>query len=121
MKKNNQIDDDQLDAWIAEEFPLLDVRNVPEKFRHLIPLASKWGITDDLLRDRLLQRSSDETLEMLEKAVRPYHAELDEWLAGPESHSPEISDEYLAFSYLRLATDGAKIVLSRRHNSSNQE
>ncbi|MBZ0280605.1 MAG: hypothetical protein K8L97_07670 [Anaerolineae bacterium] len=111
MKKNDELDEMQLDSWIAEEFPILSVGSVPKKFRHLIGLASEWGLTDDLLRFRLLQKSLDKDLENLENSVRPHYGELHEWLANAES---EITDEYIAYSYLRLAADEAKMILMGR-------
>lgn len=44
----------------AENRPiiLLDPARVPEAFRHWIPLAEKWGVSDDLIRDDCVARAT---------------------------------------------------------------
>jgi hypothetical protein len=43
----------------------------------------------------------------MKDAVEKYDSEFDLWLAGPEAAGPEYSDEYIAFSALRMAADFA--------------
>lgn len=41
----------------------------------------------------------------LKRAVQDADAALDAWLAGPEAAGPDFSDEYIAFSAMRMAAD----------------
>ena len=82
--------------------------NVPKEFWHLIPLAQKYGFSDDSFRLEMLQSiSQNEKLE-LKSFLEAYDDKLDSWLAGPEASGPQFSNEYIAFSALRMAADEAK-------------
>ncbi len=110
-----------IDRLIAESVPVsIDPQNVPDKFHVLIPMAERWGVSEDGLRWNILKRASDKELKELESRVRPYYAELDEWLAGPEAEDPDVSDEYIAFTCMRLATDEGAIMLEKRSQSSKE-
>lgn len=85
----------------------LDPDLVPEKLRHLIPLAEFWGIDDDLIRDDLVRSSPPDAIHDLKRIVAEHDDLLDQWLAGPEAKGPSFSREYLAFSAMRLASDCA--------------
>lgn len=79
--------------------------NVPEEFWHLIPLAQKYGLSDDGYRLEMLQSiSKNEKLE-LASFLEKYDDKLDSWLAGPEASGPQFSNEYIAFSALRMSAD----------------
>jgi hypothetical protein len=84
----------------------LDPRNVPVALQPLIPLAEKWGISDDILRGDHLASASLEEVAELRKTVAAHEDELDLWLAGPEAKQPPFSSEYLAFTNMRMAADG---------------
>lgn len=83
----------------------LDPKAVPNNLRHLIPLAEIWGIGDDLIRDDLIRNSPYEAIVELKRIIEKHEDSLDEWLAGPEAESDNPSDEYLAFSAMRMAAD----------------
>jgi hypothetical protein len=83
----------------------LNPRNVPEKLRHLVPYAELWGVGDDLIRDDMVRTAPREALEDLKRVVLAHDDLLDEWLAGPEADSSNSSDEYLAFTAMRMAAD----------------
>lgn len=87
--------------------PRLDSSQVPAGLRHLIPLAERYGITDDFDREALVTASSPEEIAALKAVVARHDDELDDWLAGPEADEPPYSDEYLAFSAMRMAADFA--------------
>ncbi|MBO0699086.1 MAG: hypothetical protein J2P46_11885 [Zavarzinella sp.] len=87
--------------------PQLDPDKVPLGLRHLIPLAQRYGITDDLDRERLVRASSPEQIADLKAAIARHDDEMDEWLAGPEADEPPFTMEYLAFSAMRMAADFA--------------
>ena len=83
----------------------LNPMNVPEKLRHLVPYAELWGVSDDLIRDDLVRSAPRDALEELKQVVKTHDDLLDEWLAGPEADSPNLSEEYLAFTAMRMAAD----------------
>lgn len=80
--------------------------NVPERLRCLLPLAERWGISDDMLRLDTRRKASAAEIDYLITVLRHFDDELDEWLAGPEASSPNPTPEYLAFSNMRMAADG---------------
>ncbi len=72
---------------------------------HMIPLAERYGISDDLERETLLMQSTEAERRHLKEAVRDQDAELDLWLAGPAASGPNYSPEYIAFSAMRMGAD----------------
>ncbi len=117
MVDENDIDNDEIDmdSWIKENMPgKLSPENVPAKFRHLITQAEKWGISDDVAREEVISRATNDDLEELIDQVGKYYGVFDEWLAGMESYGPSFSREYIVFTCLRFAVDDAGICLERR-------
>ena len=92
----------------AENRPsiLLRPENVPESLRPLIPLAEMFEISDDLIRQDLVQKTGAIELHKLRRRVSEFDDLLDEWLAGPAANGPKFSDEYIAFTCMRMAADG---------------
>ena len=91
----------------------LDPSHVPSSLQWVIPLAEKWGISDDLLRaERVDQAGTDELRELLERFGTVDAEALYGWLAGPQSYSRSPTDEYVSFSALTMAADYARAVLS---------
>jgi hypothetical protein len=85
----------------------LDPARVPEPLRHLIPLAERFGISDDLIRADVVAKTPAAELDALRAAVQAHDEAFDEWLAGPEASGPAFSAEYIAFSALRMTADGS--------------
>jgi hypothetical protein len=85
----------------------LDRSLVPKLLWPLIPYAEIWGISDDLIREDFARMAGHEAVEELRLIVAPYEDALDEWLAGPDAMSESPSIEYIAFSCMRMAADGA--------------
>lgn len=83
----------------------LDPGRVPEPLRNLIPLAEKFGIADDLIRDDVFAMAPKRELAVLRRAVEKYGDLLDTWLAGPEAAGPKFSAEYIAFSAMHMGID----------------
>lgn len=83
----------------------LDPRKVPESLRSLVSLAELFGISDDLIRADVFAKIPPGELTAMRAVVAAHDDVLDEWLAGPEADEPEFSNEYIAFSCLRMATD----------------
>ena len=86
---------------------MIDSQRVPVSLRHLIPLAQKFGVSDDLARETIVSSASKAEIEALKQAVQANDALLDTWLAGPEAAGPCLSNEYISFSAMRMAADFA--------------
>ena len=85
----------------------LNPDNVPESLWPWIPYAELWGIEDDYYRDKFVSSAPQIAKDDLVAAVREINAELNKWLAGDEASSPTPSDEYCAFTTMRMAADYA--------------
>lgn len=83
----------------------LNLAKVPEKLRPLALYAGIWGIADDFDREELWDKTPAALQQHLEAVIVSLDDEFDEWLAGPEVDEPEVSDEYIAYSTLRMAPD----------------
>lgn len=94
--------------------PRLNPVNVPEAFRHLIPLAEKYGIADDCYRDEVIESLTQSELMECAAFLEFYEDILDEWLAGPEAVGPDFSNEYIAFSALGMAAELAQAKLDNQ-------
>ncbi|MFL6636824.1 MAG: hypothetical protein ACJ8HJ_31405 [Massilia sp.] len=80
---------------------------IPLQLHPLIGLAEKFWLADDKVREHVVANSSMEERRSMKEAVEKYDDDFDLWLAGPEAAGPEYSDEYIAFSSLRMAADFA--------------
>jgi hypothetical protein len=89
----------------AENRPVihLDVQRVPPNLRHLIPLAEKWGIGDDIIRNDYIAKASDaEKRELHDGFYAPFE-QITEWV---DSFGNEpMTDEAEAFMYAQMALD----------------
>jgi hypothetical protein len=84
----------------------LDPSEVPELLRHLIPLAERYGIPDDLIREDFVAKTPPGDLAELRRIVQEHDELLDSWLAGPAATAPTVSEAYIAFTCMRMAADG---------------
>jgi hypothetical protein len=81
----------------------LDTSNVPGDLRHLVPLAERWGIGDDVERNAAVDRATPAERTELERAVTPVHARITAWL---DSFGQQpMPDEAAAFMYMQLALE----------------
>lgn len=122
---SDQVEQDELyevaPSWVlqekygltAENRPIikLDQGNIPPQFRFLSTLAEIWGVSDDIIRNDVIQKASIEELQQLVDIVIPVEASLDDWLGDPQASKPKPSDEYIAVSCLRLAAYEAEFRL----------
>jgi len=83
----------------------LDRENIPQALHRYIPYAEVWGVADDLEREELVGRAPEEARADVTRVIEEIDDELDEWLAGPEAESANPSQEYVAFSAMRMAVD----------------
>jgi len=81
----------------------LDPNQVPERLRHLVPLASEWGIGDDIERMEYIERSSPADRENLANGLAPYHTDITSWLDSFEPGT--MSSEAAAFMYMQLVLE----------------
>ena len=84
----------------------LDPSRVPVSLHPLIPLAERWGIADEVIRDDVFSQGSASEIQHLTTMLREHDDALDAWLGGPESFSHSPSPEYVAFSAMRMGADG---------------
>jgi hypothetical protein len=89
----------------AENRPVirLDPARVPSHLRHLVPLAEKWGIGDDIIRNDYIDKASETEKRELHDAFYEPFEQLTEWLDsfGKES----MTQEGEAFMCAQLALD----------------
>ena len=92
----------------AENRPVirLDPKKVPKALRHLIPLAEKFGIGDDLIRQDFFAKTPKSEIDELRRLMAQHDDLLDDWLAGPEASVPKLSKEYITFCCMRMGADG---------------
>ncbi|AWH30661.1 hypothetical protein [Stenotrophomonas sp. YAU14A_MKIMI4_1] len=77
---------------------------VPPDLVDLIPLAEKWGIADDELRDEMQQRATAAEKKALGDALKGRHARITAWLDTFPQGQP-MPDAAAAFMYLQLGSD----------------
>jgi len=83
----------------------LQKKNIPESLWGIIELAEYWGISDDSERIEQIENASYDKRIELKKAADKYEDCLDMWLGGVESQGLNFSNEYIAFSAMRMASD----------------
>jgi hypothetical protein len=92
----------------------MDIKLIPQKLQHLIPLVEKWGIEDDGFRDEAVYNAQKSELEDLTNSISEEDALiLDAWFCNP-SDLKEPSYEYIKFSVFFMAYEYAKSILKNR-------
>lgn len=88
---------------------MLNPNNIPSHLRtqllSLAELVKQFGKADDGERLRAIRAASPGELARLRMAIHKNNDALDEWLAGPEANGPDYSEEYIAYSAMRMASD----------------
>ena len=89
----------------AENRPVirLDPSQVPPNLRHLVPLAEKWGIGDDIIRGDYIDRVNDAAKRELHDSFYGPYEEISAWLSSFGDRP--MSDEAAAFMYAQGALD----------------
>ena len=66
----------------AENRPVIKINplNVPSNLRDLIPMAEKWGIGDDIIRDDFEEKAMDAEKEELRTQLAGRTKEITDWL-----------------------------------------
>ncbi len=86
---------------------VIDPLNVPERLRHLIPLAQYWSIGDDTERADVMWLTPYEELKTLVLTVRPFQDEIWNWCSSHYADVP-VPDEVALFSMLTEAAAEAE-------------
>lgn len=81
----------------------LNANNIPEDLRHLVPLAERWGIGDDVDRNAAVDRATPVERAELERALAPSDARITAWLDS--FRQQPMTDEAAAFMYMQLALE----------------
>jgi hypothetical protein len=76
----------------------LNPKRVPAQFHDLIAFAQKWGIGDDIIRDDLHQKVSQEEKQALIIALEGRHKAINEWLDS--FGNGKMTEEAAAFMYM---------------------
>jgi hypothetical protein len=87
----------------AEVVPRLDSAKVPADLRHLVPLAQRWGIGDDVARSERVQKATDAERSELRAAFGPRQAWITAWLDSYGQGA--MPQEAAAFIYTQLAIE----------------
>ena len=80
--------------------PNLDPNQVPDDLRDLLPLAKKWGIGDDIIRDDMRQKSSTAEKRELIQQLEGKTQRINNWLDTFDND--EFTPESSAFLFLLL-------------------
>ena len=89
-----------------EDLSGFDDTKIPEDLRHLIPLAKKWGVGDDLIRSEVVRRATiAERRELMEK-VPPLEERICQFIEslGMPSVENPMSDECCRLMYMLEAS-----------------
>jgi hypothetical protein len=78
----------------------LDPDRVPVKLHPLIPLAEKWGISDDVAREHLVGQLDESERESIRESIESYSSDIWDWLGGENAMELCQEKEYIAFSCL---------------------
>jgi hypothetical protein len=88
--------------------PRMNPARVPEHLRDLLPLARKWGIGDDIIRDDLREKASAEEKNELEQAVSGRERSVFDWLDSLDPAS--MSREAAAFMFMMSALEEIRVL-----------
>jgi hypothetical protein len=96
-------------VWLLSPRVVIDRRKVPNELHPIVPYAEFWGVSDDSIRQRLLESAPDDVLKNLKQTVRAYNKKLNAWLSSQEqsgrSPNPRPTLEYVTFVALIMAAD----------------
>ena len=88
--------------------PRLDPEKVPQQLRDLLPLAAKWGIGDDIIRDDFEQKASEDEKQELKNSLSGRTSEVTKWLDSFGIGKP-MPKEAACFMYMLEALDEMRL------------
>lgn len=86
----------------------IDLNKIPENFRDLIPIAEKWGIEDDIIRNDFEKKASEVEKQEFKKELTGRTKGVTEWLDSFEDGS-KMSKEAGHFMYMLSAFDEMRL------------
>jgi hypothetical protein len=89
----------------------IDPTKVPEQFRHLIPLAKEWSISDDVELEAYIEAASEEKKKEVAAAFSPHFDALWEWHEASAHLVPQ-PDELVLFDTAANAANTVHSMLS---------
>jgi hypothetical protein len=82
----------------------LNPAKVPSDLRDLIPVAEKWGIADDIIRNDFVMKASPKEKAALSAALKGRNKRITQWLASlPRKQA--MSLEAATFMYMQEGLD----------------
>lgn len=86
---------------------VFNIADVPEGLRQFAPYAEIWGHNSEDARYDVMEATPAVLRKHVHRLIwRPEVQDVfDEWLAGPQSKRPSLTDAYLAFTCLRMSAD----------------
>ncbi len=82
----------------------IDPEQVPEHLRDLIPMAKKWGIGDDIIRDDFEEKATEAEKKEFQDILRGRTAEVTAWL-DIFKHPKPMPEEAVPFMYMLQALE----------------
>jgi hypothetical protein len=95
----------------------LDVSKIPPSLHPLIPYAEFWGVSDDIMREDLIEKASDADLYEFARTMERYWRELYDWLTSPTESRQNLDQEYVAFSAMGMASELVRVILDQRNEA----
>ena len=86
----------------------IDPMQVPENLRDLIPMAEKWGVSDDIIRSDIEEKASDAEREAFRAKLKGRTKQVTDWLDSFGAERP-MSEEAGHFMYMLEALDEMKL------------
>jgi len=88
----------------------LSVENVPDEFKKLLPLATKWGVGDDAIRGDITDSATESDKQELIVALTGKLGSIDRWIDSyPEG---SMTEEAAAFMYMGEAIDEMELEIA---------
>ena len=94
--------------------PRLNPQKVPKHLRDLLPIAAKWGIGDDIIRDDFQQKAPENEKQELGELLNGRGQAISEWLDSFGSNP--MPPEAAAFMYMMLGLDEMGIRITMANN-----
>ena len=93
----------------AENRPFfkINARQVPPNLRDLIPMAEKWGVGDDIIRDDLEEKASASEKQEFQNTLKGRTREVRAWLDSFKTK--DMPEEAVHFMYMLEALDEMRI------------
>lgn len=84
-----------------DSLPPINLDNIPERLRHLVPLAEKWAIVDDVKRSVMEEEVSLQDKRSFLHEVWPHMEEIENGLTKSKRNRPSHTKQLFLWPYLR--------------------